>query len=124
MKLADCAKAYMALEQMKRTPCSYKTAHAMMKLRNQLREDVEYLQSEEMKIAKSCAVLDENGEILWTQPGRFQIRAGMEETFRREMQELSGVETKVEPVKAGTPPESITMEQLEALEGLLIFEEV
>lgn len=123
MKLVDCAKAYQALEEMKKTECSYKTAHAMMKLKNKLREEVEYLQSEELKIAKRCAVLDGSGEIAWTQPGRFQIRDGMEETFRNEMRELSSVSTEVAPVEAGAPPESITMEQLEALEGLLIFEE-
>ncbi len=121
--IKQCADAYDALLQIKQVPCSYQTAHAMMRLKNELQEQVEFSAEQEMNIAKKYAVKDQNGEIQWIARGRFRLEPDQAKDYYREMEEMQSVEVQISPVQAGAPPESITMEQLEALEGLLIFEE-
>lgn len=123
IKLERAADAYEALVKLSREKLTYRTAHAMMLLKKELHKEAEFLQDEELKIAKEHAVLNEEGEIQWIGDGKFQIREGMQKQYRKAMQELLETEVLIEQMKAAIPPESITMEQLEALEGLLIFEE-
>lgn len=124
MRLTDCAKAYDALEQMKDAKCSYKTAHAMMRLKQRLSTEVAFLQEHEIELAKKCAELNEKGEILFTEPGRFRLRSEKAEEYHAGIKELYQVEVTVDPVQAGKPPEEMTLQQVEALEGILVFEEV
>lgn len=124
MKLSKCADAYRALLELGKVTCSFQTAHAMMKLKRKLQEEAEYLAEQEMKLAQKYAVLDDQGKIRWTGEGRFQLRPGQAEMYRAEVEELLGIDVSITPEQAEAPPEKITMEQLEALEGLLLFKEV
>ena len=121
--IKQCVDAYNALLQINNVPCSYKTAYAMMQLKKELQEQVEFSAEQEMNIARKYAVKDQNGEIQWIARGRFRLVPDQAKDYYREMEEMQSVEVQISPVQAGVPPESITMEQLEALEGLLIFEE-
>lgn len=121
--IKQCVDAYIALLQINNVPCSYKTAYAMMQLKKELQEQVEFSAEQEMNIAKKYAVKDQNGEIQWIARGRFRVEPDQAKDYYREMEEMQSVEVQISPVQAGAPPESITMEQLEALDGLLIFEE-
>ena len=121
--IKQCVDAYNALLQINNVPCSYKTAYAMMQLKKELQEQVEFSAEQEMNIARKYAVKDQNGEIQWIARGRFRLEPDQAKDYYREMEEMQSVEVQIRPVQAGVPPESITMEQLEALEGLLIFEE-
>lgn len=124
MKLSKCADGYRALLELGKEPCSFQTAHAMMKLKRKLQEEAEYLAEQEMKLAQKYAVLDDQGKIRWTGEGRFQLRPGQAEAYRAEVAELMNIDVSITPEEAAAPPERITMEQLEALEGMLIFKEV
>ena len=123
IKLERAADAYEALVKLSREKLTYRTAHAMMLLKKELHKEAEFLQDEELKIAKEHAVLNEAGEIQWIGDGKFQIREGMQKQYRKAMQELLETEVLIEQMKAAIPPENITLEQMEALDGLLIFEE-
>ena len=123
IKLERAADAYEALVKLSREKLAYRTAHAMMLLKKELHKEAEFLQDEELKIAKEHAVLDEEGKIKWVGAGKFQIREGMQKQYRKAMQELLETEVSIEQMKAAIPPENITLEQMEALDGLLIFEE-
>lgn len=124
MKLKRCARAYDALVQMKNAKCSYKTAYAMMRLKRELENEVVFLQEKELELAKRCAVLDDHGEIKWTEPGRFRLREDMVAEYHAGMEELNNLDVEITAVKTEKPPETMTMEQAEALDGLLVFEEV
>lgn len=124
VKLEQAARAYEALVALSREVMAYRTAHAMMLLKKELQKEAEFLQQEEMKIAKQHAVLDENGNIAWVDSGRFRLKTGEEAQYRKKIQELQDTEISVEAVKTEKPPEMMTMEQAEALDGLLVFEEV
>ena len=123
IKLERAADAYEALVKLSREKLAYRTAHAMMMIKKELHKEAEFLQDEELKIAKEHAVLNGEGEIQWIGDGKFQIRDGMQKQYRKAMQELLETEVLIEQMKAAIPPENITLEQMEALDGLLIFEE-
>ena len=121
--IKQCVDAYNALLQINNVPCSYKTAYAMMQLKKELQEQVEFSAEQEMNIARKYAVKDQNGEIQWIARGRFRLEPDQAKDYYSEMEKMQSVEVQISPVQAGAPPESITLEQLEALDGLLIFEE-
>lgn len=121
--IKQCVDAYNALLQINNVPCSYKTAYAMMQLKKELQEQVEFSAEQEMNIARKYAVKDKTGKIQWIARGKFRLERDKAEDYYREMEEMQGVEVQISPVQAAEPPEHVTMAQLEALDGLLIFEE-
>lgn len=125
MVLLDCANAYLAAVQMQQKEMDYPSAFALMMLKRDLQGQVEFLQSEELKLAEKYAEKDEEGRIQWTGQGTFPFRdAAAAEGYRRER--LALVLTKVEEtwtVRSVSVPGTITPEQLEWLDGFLVFQE-
>ena len=73
MYLIECANAYLAAVQMQQKEMDYQTAFTVMMVKKQLQSHVEFLQSEELKLAEKYAEKDEKGNIKWTERGTFPL---------------------------------------------------
>lgn len=71
MYLIECANAYLAAVQLEQKEMDYQTAFAVMMVKKQLQSHVEFLQSEEMKLAEKYGEKDEKGNVKWTERGTF-----------------------------------------------------
>lgn len=125
MNLMQCANAYMAVMGMMEKEWDYATAYALVELKRELYPHVVFYQQEERKLVERYAARDEKGKILWDGNGRFVFREperAQEYSARRQELGLVEAEGAFQPRRVSRP-ESIRPAQLEALEGLLVFEQ-
>lgn len=124
MYLIECTNAYLAASQMQQKEMDYQTAYALLKLRKGLQTQVDFYQSEEMKLVEKYAKTDKDGKVQWDEDNRFSFddekkaREFFEQRKKLSMTQIDDVE----PVKA-PKPEKISPAQLEALEKFIHFGE-
>lgn len=118
--MTDCA---VLLEAAYEDTMDYQTAFAMMMVKKQLQSHVEFLQSEELKLAEKYAEKDEKGNIKWTERGTFPYRdADAAAGYQRERRALGMTQVEDDfTVQHAPVPEKITPMQLEALEKFIVF---
>lgn len=124
MYLIECANAYLAATQMQQKEMDYQTAYALLKLRKGLQTQVDFYQSEEMKLVERYAKTDKDGKVQWDEGNRFSFNDEKKaREFYEQRKKLSMTQIDdVEPVKA-PKPEKISPAQLEALEKFIHFGE-
>lgn len=124
MLILKAVTAYMAAMQLMEQELDYKTAHALVLLKSRLQPHVEFFSAQEMKLVQEYGKKDENGGVVYTEPGRFALsspEAGAEYSEKR--LELAQVEIQEEWEKLRVPqPERIKPAVLEALQDFLEFE--
>lgn len=116
MKLQDCTRAYGALLELMDQPADYRTAYALVCLKEKLQLQAAFYAREEMKLVEACAAKDEAGQVAWTGPGKFRFASGeAARDYSRRLEELG--EIQVEPIGPYKipKPEKISPGQLEAL---------
>ena len=125
MYLLECVTAYVAIQAMMETECSYKTAHALYMLKKELQPHADFFVREERKLVAEFAVKDEKGQPVIGENGTFRFRDGVDPSeYERKRRELGTipVEKEFKAVRAPVPP-VIKPAQLEALEKFIVFEE-
>lgn len=109
---------------MQQKEMDYQTAYALLKLRKGLQTQVDFYQSEEMKLVEKYAKTGKDGKVQWDEDNRFSFddekkaREFFEQRKKLSMTQIDDVE----PVKA-PKPEKISPAQLEALEKFIHFGE-
>lgn len=127
MYLIECANAYLAAVQLEQKEMDYQTAFAVMMVKKQLQSHVEFLQSEEMKLAEKYGEKDgekdEKGNVKWTERGTFPYRdADAAVGYQKERRALGMTQVEDDfTVQHAPVPEKITPMQLEALEKFIVF---
>ena len=123
MYLIQYVNAFLACEHLMEKELDFKTAHALVMLRQKLKLHVDFFAAEEGKLAKEFARLDSDGKIELSDGGRFFLREGAdEESHRKKRQELCMLEVEdISPMHAGKIGE-VRPSVLEALVGFLEFE--
>lgn len=94
---------------------SGKNAFALFRLKQQLKEVVEFQAEEEMKLVEKY-----NGQI--TENGQIIIDHESRPKFIKEREELGSMECDIQPVEIGEI--DITLDEIEALNGFVKFAEV
>lgn len=121
MDLISAAKRYLVLENMRKKDWPYDLAMAVFLIRKDMTPHMEFLSREEGALMEEYAkkgedgrpVLTESGSFLFADPGRAEeFRERRDELYRTEV--LQGYAKR--PARA---PESISPEELEALDGLV-----
>lgn len=123
MLLIQYMAAYTALSSLMNCSCDYQTAHAFSLLHHQLKPHALFFQEEEFKLARKYGQKDKNGQLSLNANGSFPfIDADAADRYRSE--HLALEQTKVPALEPTTvkPPERMTAAQLQALEGLLVFD--
>lgn len=125
MTLMECINAYSAILELERKEQPFKLAYGMMTVKKALQPHVTFFAEKEMKLVKEYAVLGADGRPELTAEGGFRFRdptrAG-EYAVRRT--EIGSVEVNEElPCLTVPAPLQIQPVHLEALQGLLIFED-
>ena len=125
MKLIECVNAYMAAVELSQQDLDFKTAYALVRLKKKLQTQFDFIAKEEAKLTEEYADRDENGEIIWKGPGKFQIRdIKRVEEYSKRREELGDMDVQEEFTPWRAPvPKSIKPANLEALEGFIVFEE-
>lgn len=122
MYLIECANAYLAAVQLQQKEMDYQTAFAVMMVKKLLQSHVEFLQSEELKLAEKYAEKDEKGNIKWTERGTFLPGCGRGGGIPEERRALGMTQVEDDfTVQHAPVPEKITPMQLEALEKFIVF---
>lgn len=108
--------AYAVLNQMGRKVTG-KTAFALFRLKKQMKEIVEFQGEEEVKLVEQYGgKITEDGRILF---GDKEMRTA----FQMEQRKLGDMECEIDPIVIGTGEiPQITMEEIEALDGIVNFE--
>lgn len=124
MYLIECVNAYLAASQMQQWEMDYQTAYALLKLKRTMQTQLEFYQSEEMKLVKKYAKADEDGNVQWEDGNKFSFAdAEKAKRFAKAREELSMTQVDdIEPVSVPSP-ERISPAQLEALEKFIHFGE-
>lgn len=125
MTLMECIAAYAAILDMERQEQPFKLAYGMMTVKKALQPHVNFFSEKELELVKEYAVLGKDGRPELTETGGFRFkdpsRAG-EYAVRRA--ELGAVEVNEELPRLTVPaPKTIQPMHLEALQGLLTFED-
>ena len=123
--LRQCIAAWQALRALAAQTMDYKSAHALVLLKERLRPHVAYFSSTEMELVKKYAELDAEGNPVYEAPGRVRFRRAEDlMAFTRERAQLDDVELGEEIARAKiAPPAAISPEQLEALAPYVDIEE-
>jgi len=123
MYLIQYVNAFMACEGLMEKEMDFKTAHAVVMLRHDLKKHADFFAAEEMKLVKEYAKKTEAGEIAWEENGQFTFQNAEDaEAFKKQRGELGMTEVEdFAPRKAGTIRE-VRPAQLAALLGFLEFE--
>lgn len=124
--LKECIAAWQALRALAAQTMDYKSAHALVLLKERLRPHVAYFSSTEMELVKKYAELDAEGNPVYEAPGRVRFRRAEDlVAFTRERRALDDVELGEEIARATiSPPAQISPEQLEALFPYVDIKEV
>ena len=83
--LKQCIAAWQALRAIAGQTTDYKSAHALVLLKERLRPHVVYFSSTEMDLVKKYAELDDEGNPVYETPGRVRFRnaKALADTLRR-----------------------------------------
>jgi len=124
-ELVRCVDACLAVNGLMTQEWDYPSAYALTQLRRALQPHADFYIREENKLTLQYGKKDEEGQVCFTPRGTFlcqdPAQAGEYEARRRE---LGAVEVELDWEERTLPqPERIRPAQLEALEGLLKFEE-
>jgi len=124
-KLIRCVDAYLAVNGLMGQEWDYPSAYALTQLRRALQPHADFYIQEENKLTRQYGKQDGEGKVCFTPRGTFLFQdpaqAGEYEARRRE---LGTVEVELGWEERTLPhPERIRPAQLEALEGLLRFQE-
>lgn len=119
MKLGKIAAAAKPLFELCATPLDYKSAHALMTLRCALKPHLDFYAAEQMKLMNKYGEKDEEGKLVWKSAATFSLTDAA--AYAQEMRKLGDVDADVEPVTI-KPPEKISADTIEALEGMVIFD--
>lgn len=122
MKLGKIAAAAKPLFELCATAMDYKSAHALMTLRNSLKPHLDFYAAEQMKLVNKYGEKDEEGKLVWKSAATFSLASLADAAvYAQEMRDLGDVDVDVEPVTI-KPPEKISADMIEALEGMVIFD--
>jgi hypothetical protein len=124
MYLIQCVNAYTAVLAMAEKECDYKLSYALVMLKRKLQPHIDFFVSREMGLVKTYARKDDDGKIAMTERGKFVFEDPEKaEEYENQRRQLGMVEVLEEfkPVRVPVPS-SISVIQLEALEGFLEFE--
>lgn len=119
MKLGKIAAAAKPLFELCAAAMDYKSAHALMTLRNSLKPHLEFYAVEQMKLVNKYGEKDEEGKLVWKSAATFSLTDAA--AYAEEMRKLGDVDADVEPVTI-KPPEKISADTIEALEGMVNFD--
>lgn len=124
MYLIECVNAHLAASQMQQREMDYQTAYALLKLKRTMQTQLDFYQSEEMKLVKKYAKTDKDGNVQWEEGNKFSFADGEKaKSFAKAREELGMTQVDdIEPVSVPRP-EKISPAQLEALEKFIHFEE-
>ena len=124
MKLIKCVRAFAAIQNLMEKECSFGDAYKLLRVRNNLMPKAEFFANEEMGIVKKYAVKDESGNVKFTDVGKFEfISEEAAHKYSKDMESLHNVDVEdSNPVSISAPP-SITPAAIEALEGIISFQE-
>lgn len=123
MKLFAAVKASAALEELMEEKLPYQTAYLLLKRKRELETAVRLFEQEEWKLVNQYAKKDECGQIDWVKPGAFRFASEKDQQeYAQRMEELREMEIEEnhEPIIM-EPPEQISANTLEALEGVVEF---
>lgn len=124
MKLFRAVKASAALEELMEEKLPYQTAYLLLKRKRELETAVRLFEQEEWKLVNQYAQKDECGQIDWVKPGVFRFASEKDQQeYAQRMDELREMEIEEnhEPIIM-EPPEQISANTLEALEGMVEFQ--
>ena len=128
MKLIKIINAYIALGILAKEKFKFKDSLNIKLLRNKLNAYYEIFADEEKRIVERVCVKDSNGKPVMHAKGYFEFSSDESKNeYVKSMESASNEEVDLEKegisVITITPPNTITAELLEALDGFVIFKE-
>lgn len=126
MKLIKIVNAYMAMGILAKERMRYKDSLALKMARTQLKSYYDLFAEEERNIVAKVSKKDEKGSPIKYSDGHFEFASEESRAeYIRSMTELSGFEVSDSNIKVAvvSPPEMVSADTLEALDGFVIFEE-
>ena len=127
MKLIKIVNAYMAMCVLAKEKLKFKDALNLTIAKNKFKESYDFFAKAERDIVSEVAKKDDHGKPIRYADGHFDFRDdSAKDVYIRRMEELSSVDVDdmSYTVIAIDPPDKITAELLEALNGFVIFKEV
>ena len=126
MKLIKIVNAYMAMGILAKERMRYKDSLLLKMARTQLKSYYDLFAEEERNIVAKVSKKDEKGSPIKYSDGHFEFASEESRAeYIRSMTELSGFEVSDSDIKVVvvSPPEMVSADTLEALDGFVIFEE-
>lgn len=128
MKLINIVNAYIALGVLFKEKMKFKDSLNVKLLRNKLKPYYEIFADEEKRIVERVCAKDSNGKPVMDAKGFFEFSSEeSKDEYTRSILAASYEEVDLESegisVITITPPNTITAELLEALDGFVMFEE-
>lgn len=123
MYLIQAVNAYAAVLALMDQELPFQDAYKVAQLKRELQPHAEFFSKKESELVNRYAERNEKG-VVWTGPGKFQLRAGAEKEYRDKRMELCSVEVEDHPkqIEIGKP-EKMRPVHIEALEGFVTFKE-
>ena len=124
-ELIRCVNAAMAVNGLMEQEWDYESAYALARLRRTLQPHVDFFVQEEYKLARQYGKKDGEGQVCFTRRGTFLYEdPDQAAEYNAKRLELGAVEVDLEWEETVLPqPERIRPMQIEALAGLVKFEE-
>lgn len=124
MILLKAVTAYIAIQQLMEREMDYESAHALLVMKNRLKEHAEFYIREEQKLAQTYGERDADGRVTFDERGRFHMKdetAAQEYAAKRAELAAVPVEDAPEPVTV-RKIDRISPAQIEALTDIVNFE--
>lgn len=124
-ELAKCTAAYMAVNGLMEHEWDYPSAYTLTRLRRALQPHADFFIREEDKLVRQYGKKDGEGQVCFTRRGTFLYEdPDQAAEYNAKRLELGAVEVDLEWEETVLPqPERIRPMQIEALAGLVKFEE-
>lgn len=124
-ELVKCTAAYMAVNGLMGQEWDYPSAYALTRLQRALQPHADFFIREEDKLVRQYGKKDGEGQVCFTQRGTFLYEdPDQAAEYNAKRLELGAVEVDLEWEETTLPqPERIRPMQIEALEGLIRFED-
>ena len=126
MKLIKAVNAYMAMSILSKEKMKFKDALNLTMAKNKLKESYEFFASQEKDIVLSTCKKDNNGVPIKFSDGHFEFEnEEARNKYKKDMEELSSIEIPEKDYLTVviSPPPTISVELIEALDGFVFFEE-
>lgn len=123
-ELAKCTAAYMAVNGLMEQEWDYPSAYTLTRLRRALQPHADFFVREEDKLVRQYGKKDGEGQVCFTQRGTFLYEDPAQAAeYNAKRLELGAVEVELDWEETVLPhPERIRPMQIEALDGLIRFE--